>query len=226
MTTAIYRRVSSKAQTTASQRADLDAYRDNLKANGEEVLEFEDKFTGKQMKRPSWDKLWAAICAHKIKKIVVWRLDRLGRTCAGLSQLFVELQLRKIDLVSLKDGLDLATTAGRLMAHVLASCAQYELEVLMERQMAGIQETKQELARGTAVWKPRAKAGVPGTPRDKYGSGRKPGLTVPKATCELVRRLKSEGKTITEIATVTKLSRPTIYRVLREARAICVSRNS
>ena len=137
MTTAIYRRVSSKDQTTASQSADLDAYRDNLKAKGEEVLEFEDKFTGKSMSRPDWDRLWAAMLARNVKRIVVWRLDRLGRSCVGLAKLFKELQDHKVGLISFRDGLDLTTAAGRLMAHVLASVAEYELEVENERQAAG-----------------------------------------------------------------------------------------
>jgi DNA invertase Pin-like site-specific DNA recombinase len=201
MATAIYRRVSSKQQTTASQGIDLDAYRDSLKAKGEDVVEFEDKFTGKTMKRPGWDKLWNEVSSGKVTKIVVWRLDRLGRTVSGLSQLFEELQHRKIGLVSIKDGLDLITPAGRLMAHVLASVAVYELEVKTERQMAGIAAAQQQIKDGK---------------REKYGSGRKAGLTVAVIVQEAVLRMKDEGKSITEIATVTKLSRPTVYRVLRE----------
>jgi DNA invertase Pin-like site-specific DNA recombinase len=203
MTTAIYRRVSTKDQTTASQSTDLDAYRAGLKAKGEPVLEFEDKFTGRTLKRPGWDKLWAAALSGKVKRIVVWRLDRLGRTCAGLSQLFVELQERKIGLVSLRDGLDLATAAGRLMAHVLASVAEYELEVKTERQAAGIAAARRAVREGK---------------RARYGSGRKPGLTVPPVVCRHIVTMKAEGKRISEIAAVTKLSRPTVYRVLREAK--------
>src|SRR5262249_48294286 len=162
MTTAIYRRVSTKDQTTASQRVDLDRYRNDIKAKGEEVTEYEDKATGKTMKRPAWDKLWEAVCARRIRRIVVWRIDPLGRTCVGLSKLFHELQEYKVNLVSLRDGLDLHTPAGRLMAHVLASVAQYELEVKNERQMAGIAAARQAVKEGK---------------RAKYGSGRKPGLT-------------------------------------------------
>jgi DNA invertase Pin-like site-specific DNA recombinase len=75
---------------------------------------------------------------------VVWRLDRLGRTVSGLARLFEELQARKVGLVSLRDGLDLHTAAGRLMAHVLASVAAYELEVKSERQRAGIEAARAE----------------------------------------------------------------------------------
>lgn len=64
----------------------------------------------------------------EVSTIVVWRLDRLGRTASGLTKLFDELRARKVNLVSLRDGLDLATPAGRLMANVFASVAQYEMK--------------------------------------------------------------------------------------------------
>jgi len=63
-----------------------------------------------------------------------------------LSRLFEELQQRKVGLVSLRDGLDLNTAAGRLMAHVLASVAAYELEVKTERQLAGIDAARGRMA--------------------------------------------------------------------------------
>ncbi len=70
------------------------------------------------MDRVGWNRLYAAIEAGDVSKVVVWRLDRLGRTAAGLTKLFEELHRRKIGLVSLKDGFDLQTAAGRLMANV------------------------------------------------------------------------------------------------------------
>jgi DNA invertase Pin-like site-specific DNA recombinase len=203
MATGIYRRVSSKDQTTASQGADLDAYRESLKSKGEEVKEFEDKFTGRVMSRPAWDRLWKAVEEEKINRIVVWRLDRLGRTCVGLSRLFQELRERKVTLVSLKDGLDLGTAAGRLMAHVLASVAEYELEVKTERQAAGIAAARQAVRDGK---------------RARYGSGRKPGLTIAPVVCKQVLKMKADGQGISDIARVTSLSRPTVRRVLREFR--------
>ncbi len=71
---------------------------------------------------------------------------RLLYCVSGLSRLFEELQQRKVGLVSLRDGLDLNTAAGRLMAHVLASVAAYELEVKTERQLAGIDAARGRMA--------------------------------------------------------------------------------
>ncbi len=149
---------------------------------------------------PSWlRRLLKAVWEGKISTIVVWRLDRLGRTAKGLTELFEELREHKVNLVSLKDGLDLATPAGRLMANVLASVAQYETEVRAERILAG-----QAVARERGV-----RFGRPA------GPGRRIKVT-PEQT-ETIRRLKAEGTKVAVIARAVGLSRPTVYSVLSRA---------
>jgi len=195
MNIAVYKRVSSKQQDTAAQAGDLDAYRKQMEGQGHTVTEHTDKFTGKTMRRPGWDKLYADVVAGRVDKIVVWRLDRLGRTVSGLSKLFEELIERKVPLVSLRDSLDLSTAAGRLMAHVLASVAVYETEVRQERQLAGIAAAKKN---------------------GKHWGGRKPGTRI-KLTPgkeEQARNMAEVGKPIAEIARVLGLTRQTIYRAL------------
>ena len=98
---------------------------------------YKDKFTGKSMDRPGMDKLLEALRAGQVERIVVWRLDRLGRTTRGLCQLFDELGERKVDLVSPEGRVRLASPAGRLHARILASVAEYETEVRAERVAAG-----------------------------------------------------------------------------------------
>src|SRR5690349_2909670 len=112
---AIYLRVSGRAQETKSQEPDLRRW-----AAGRDgpILWYRDKFTGKTMDRPGWSKLAKDIEAGKVRTLACWRLDRLGRTAKGLTALFDDLVTRKVNLVSLKDGLDLSTPAGRLMANV------------------------------------------------------------------------------------------------------------
>src|SRR5512135_1612902 len=127
---AVYARVSSRSQDTASQEPDLKRW---AKGQNSPVVWFRDKFTGKSMDRPGWNKLMKAVQEGKVSALVVWRLDRLGRTAQGLTTLFEDLRDRKVNLVSLRDGLDLSTPAGRLMANVLASVAQYETEIRAER---------------------------------------------------------------------------------------------
>jgi DNA invertase Pin-like site-specific DNA recombinase len=123
---AVYARVSSQNQNTKSQEPELKRW---AEAQDVRVIWYRDKFSGKTMARPGWAKLEADLRACKVSAVVCWRLDRLGRTAKGLTSLFQELQDRKIGLVSIREGLDLSTPAGRLMAHVLASVAQYETEV-------------------------------------------------------------------------------------------------
>lgn len=194
MTIAVYERVSKRSQDTASQKPDLQRWIDAY-SNGEAVKVYRDKFTGKTMERKGWKQLEADLEAGKISKIVCWRLDRLGRTASGLTKLFDYLTANKISLVSIKDGLDLATSAGRLMANVLASVAQYETEVRVERVLAG-----QAVARA----------------KGKTWGGSKKGrlVTVKPEQVQAVKRYAAEGMKIAKIARTVGISRPTVYRLL------------
>ncbi|MDP7305039.1 MAG: recombinase family protein, partial [Pirellulaceae bacterium] len=182
-----------KNQDTKSQEPDLERWSN---AQDESVKWYRDKASGKKMDRPGWNKLEDATRAGRVSQVVVWRLDRLGRTASGLTTLFDDLQQRKVNLVSLKDGLDLSTPAGRLMANVLASVAQYETEVRAERVRAG-----QAVARA----------------RGKRWGGSEPGKRkkVTRTQTKMIRRMKDDGETIVDIAKAVGLSRPTIYDVLR-----------
>ncbi|MGA7991409.1 MAG: recombinase family protein [Thermoanaerobaculia bacterium] len=195
--TAVYIRVSSKRQDTASQEPDVKRY---LAANGiEDAQVYRDKFTGKTMNRPGFQKLLAAVRAGEVRSIIIWRLDRLGRTASGLSSLFEEFVARRVNLVSLRDGLDLSTPAGRLMANVLGSVAAYETEVRAERVLAGLEAAREN---GVRL----------GRPENVH--------TAIKVTPEQVRqmrRLRNEGQGIAAIARAVGLSRPTVYRVLDAA---------
>ena len=192
--TAIYARVSSRSQDTQSQEPDLKRWAE-AQDKQQPVRWYRDKFTGKTMDRPGFNRLLADVEAGKVARVVVWRLDRLGRTAKGLTALFEDLLARGVDLVSLKDGLDLETPAGRLMANVLASVAAYETEVRAERIMAG-QAAAREAGRS---WGGSAK-------------GRR--LKVTSEQEAIIRRLKGEGVGVSAMARATGLSRPTIYRVL------------
>jgi DNA invertase Pin-like site-specific DNA recombinase len=193
--TAIYLRVSSKAQDTASQEPDMKRYA----AGQDEPCEwYRDQFTGKSMDRKGWNRLMADVHAGKVSKVVCWRLDRLGRTAKGLTALFDELMQRKVNLVSLRDGIDLHTPAGRLMANVLASVAQYETEVRAERVLAG-----------QAVARAKGKS---------WGGSRKGRrLSVTDEQVATIKRMAAEGEKVAAIARATGLTRPTVYSYLPSA---------
>jgi DNA invertase Pin-like site-specific DNA recombinase len=195
--TAIYLRVSTVGQDHASQLPDLERWAAN---HDGPIVWYRDKFTGRTMDRPGMGKLMLAIQAGQITRIVVWRLDRLGRTAKGLCELFDLLHERKIDLVSLRDGFSLESPAGRLHARILASVAEYETEVRAERVRAG-----QAVARA----------------RGKRWGGSQKGRYL-KVTADQVRAITDmahRNEPIARIARITGLSRPTIYRVLENGRA-------
>ena len=139
--TAIYVRVSTAQQSTWSQKADLKRWVNAQEPDGQ-IKWYQDKATGKNMDRPGWQKLQTAIDAGQVDRLVVWRLDRLGRTASGLCKRFDDLQAKKVRLVSLTDSIDLGTASGRLMANVLASVAAYETEMRGDRVRAGQQAAR------------------------------------------------------------------------------------
>ena len=191
---AIYVRVSGKRQDTRSQLPDLKRWTEAF-AGGQSVTWYEDKATGRTMDRPGWKKLEAALLAGRVSKIVVWRLDRLGRTAAGLTALFEDLQRRRVGFESLRDKVDLETAAGRLMANVLASVAAYENEVRSERIRAG-----QAAAQAQGKRWGGSKSGIP----KKVTSDHR----------RAIQQLRAEGTPVSRIARTVGLSRPTVYAVL------------
>jgi len=196
--TAIYTRVSTAQQTTKSQKPDLKRWVDaqDSDATGK-VQWFHDSATGKNMDRPGWLKLQAAIDAGQVSRLVVWRLDRLGRTASGLCALFEDLQVKKVRLVSLRDSIDLGTPSGRLMANMLASVAAFETEIRGERVRAGQQAA---MAAG------------------KRWGGSKKGrrIKVTQDQVNAIVKMKAEGVRIATIARTVSLGRVTIYRVLAQ----------
>jgi len=193
---AIYLRVSSRKQDTRSQEPDLKRWGE-ANQNGMPIRWYRDRASGKSMDRPGWNRLEAEIDAGRVHSLVCWRLDRLGRTAAGLTALFEKLSNKKVNLVSLKDGLDLSTPAGRLLAHVLASVAMFENEVRTERILAG-----QAVARA----------------RGKVWGGSKAGrrLKVTAEQVETIHSMNQQGAKVAAMARATGLSRPTVYRLLSE----------
>ena len=190
---AIYIRVSTKGQNTASQRVDIDRWLSS-QPEGIESAEWQDDFTGTSMKRPAWKDLEGRIEAGEIDTLVIWRLDRLGRTASGLVKLFDLLQEQRVNLISLKDGVDLSTPTGRLIAHVMASIAEYETEIRGERVSAGIAAAK---ASGK-TWGGRVK-GVRYKVTDKQ--------------IDEIKDLREKGLSYSKIAACVKLSRSSVATV-------------
>jgi DNA invertase Pin-like site-specific DNA recombinase len=106
------------------------------KANCKRV--FTDKISGSRSERPGLDEALSHLRPEDT--LVVWKFDRLGRTVKGLVDLVADLETSKIKInfQSLTDGIDTTTSAGRFFFHVMASLAQMERELTLERTKAGL----------------------------------------------------------------------------------------
>ena len=137
MRVALYARVSSCDQNTENQLLELLRY---VEARGWTAIEYVDQgVSGARDRRPELDRLVADVRLHRVQSVVWWRLDRLGRNLRHLVLLLDEWQSRGVTFVTMSEGIDTSTPAGRLVAGVLGSIAEFERERVRERVMAGLQ---------------------------------------------------------------------------------------
>ncbi len=166
----------------------LDLQRDALTAAGCEKL-FSDKASGTKAARPGLSE--ALAFARPGDVLVVWRLDRLGRSLAELVQLVGELEAAAVGLESLKEQINTTSAAGRLVFHVFAAMAEFERNLIRERTHAGLDAAK---ARGR--------------------TGGRPG--VPPETIAAIQALASDdSRSPAEICKALQISRSTLYKYRR-----------
>jgi len=178
-----YARVSTQDQNLALQ---LDA----LQGGGCTKI-FQDQMSGTRVNRPGL--LEAMSHLREGDTFVVWKLDRLGRGVKGLVDLVAELEKRNVHFQSLTDQIDTSTPAGRFFFHVMASLAQMERELIVERTRAGLEAARRQ---------------------GKVG-GRKRLMTESKLAS--ARQLLLNGITPGEVAKNLGVSLPTLYRWLPAA---------
>jgi DNA invertase Pin-like site-specific DNA recombinase len=155
MRSAIYARVSTLDQEPENQLQELRRY---VAARGWTAVEYVDRgVSGAKDRRPALDQLLADARRRRFDVLVCWRLDRLGRNLKHLVTLLEELQALGIAFVSLNEGIDATTPAGKLQMHILAAIAEFERSRIAERVKAGLQRAKAE---GTRLGRPR-KARLP-----------------------------------------------------------------
>jgi DNA invertase Pin-like site-specific DNA recombinase len=151
MKVAIYLRVSTSKQSTDLQRRDLLEY---VERRGWTLTEtYEDSgISGATRSRPALDKLLAAAHRHEFNAVLVWKLDRLGRSVSHLSQTLDLLKDLGVQFISFSDGIDTSTAAGKLVFNILASVAEMERELIKERVSAGVRNA---VASGKRMGRPR-----------------------------------------------------------------------
>ncbi len=152
---------------------------------------FEDKVSGTKAIRPG---LQAALEFIKPgDTLVVWRLDRLGRSLKHLIETVSQLEERGIDLRSLHEALDTKTAGGRLIFQIFGALAEFEHNLICERTLAGLSAAR---ARGRKGGRPKA-------------------LDTTKT--ELLYKLRDEKKhTVKEICLILEISKPTFYTYLKQ----------
>lgn len=129
-----YARVSTDDQNLQLQR-------DALIAAGVDPRDiYEEKISGKSLKRPQFQLMWKDL--RKGDALVIWKLDRLSRDAGQLWRLVEQIHERGCDLIVIAPPIDARTSSGRLVFGVLASVAQFERELGVERTKAGLAAAK------------------------------------------------------------------------------------
>ena len=136
----LYARVSTHDQQTLSLQ--IRAMREYAAKRGWEIAVQIKEVGSGAAERELREKLMAAARRREIDAVVVWRLDRWGRSLADLVTTLEELAKLSVGFVSLTEALDLTTPTGRAMAGLLSVFAQFENEILRERIRAGIAEAR------------------------------------------------------------------------------------
>jgi putative DNA-invertase from lambdoid prophage Rac len=140
---AIYARVSTLDQQPENQLLELRRY---AEARGWRVVaeHVDHGVSGAKERRPALDALKADAKRRGIDAVLCWRLDRLGRNLRHLILLLDELQALGVAFVSLAEGIDATTPAGKLQLHILGAIAEFERERIRERVLAGLDRAKRQ----------------------------------------------------------------------------------
>lgn len=188
---AAYTRVSTGGQDTAMQLADI---RRLAELRGWEIVAtVEEKASGAKM-RPARQRLIAEARTGAYDAIVVWKLDRWGRSTIDVLTTVTELDAAGVAFVSVQDSVDLTTAQGRLMVQLLAAFAEFERAQIKERVLAGLKHAKRYGTRSGM------KIGRPATAADRR----------PR-----IEALVAQGVSLPEIAKRLEMPYSSVHRIAR-----------
>jgi putative DNA-invertase from lambdoid prophage Rac len=187
---ALYARVSTADQQTIPLQ--IGAMQDYTQRRGWKVVAEVQDINGGAKLRPKREELLKLARQRKLDVIIVWRLDRWGRSLHDVLQSLQELHELGVDFVSVTEGLDFTTSTGRAMAGMLAIFAQFEREILRERVLAGLAHAR---SKGKVLGPPR-------TARNK---------------ADQIQQLLADGFSKTQIARKLKIGRASVYRALERS---------
>ena len=139
---AVYARVSTYDQEVENQLGELRRFVD---ARGWEAREYVDEgISGAVEQRPALDELVRDAKRRRFDVLVCWRLDRLGRSLKHLITLLDDLQALGVAFVSLAEGIDATTPAGKLQMHILGAISEFERARIAERVQAGLARARKQ----------------------------------------------------------------------------------
>ena len=192
MKVAIYARVSTK-NGNQNPELQLTELRDYARARGWQVIgEFVDVgVSGAKESRPQLDALMKLAKARKIDGIIVWKLDRFGRSLKHLVTALDELEALGVAFISLRDSIDLSTPQGKLMFAVIGAMAEFERGLIRERVMAGLAVA-------------RSKGRIGGRPKVRRDRDR---------DAAKIRQMRGDGESYQQIADQLGRSRADVARV-------------
>lgn len=185
---AIYARVSTAMQNCEMQVRQLQEFAER---RGWESVIFEEIGSGVDAQRPVLKKLVEDVRRLRFGAVLVWRLDRLGRSLKELIELVELFGVLGVQFVSLEDGIDTSTSTGKLVFHIIGAVAEFEREFIRERVRAGLAHAKE---RGTRL-------------------GRPP-VAVDK---DEILRLREQGLSLRQIGEELGISKSKVGMVLKEA---------
>jgi len=190
-TVAIYARVSTREQSADMQLADLRRF---AQARGWKVAgEFVDSgVSGATTSRPEFDRMTAALRRREADALLCWRFDRVGRSTMHLLAVLEELRSLGVGFVSVTEGIDTTTPAGKMVFTFLAAIAEFERGLIRERVSAGVASARE---RGVRFGRPRV------------------GFDAARAVA-----MRQSGSSIREIARAVKTSPATVCRALGSLR--------
>lgn len=150
MKAVIYARVSTQDQSTDMQKTELMAF---AQARGYDILDvYEDTKTGTNTNRPALKKLRQDAFHRKFDVVLVYKFDRVARSLKDILNLFTEFEEYGVKVISVKDNIDMTTSAGKLMFSMVAAFAEFEASIIRERVISGLKNAK---ARGQQLGRPR-----------------------------------------------------------------------
>jgi len=189
MRAAIYARVSKSGHVQDPQ-VQTREIREYCERRGWQVAgEYVDAgVCGAKDSRPELNRLMADAHRRRFDAVVVWKLDRFGRSVRHLVNALAEFESLNIAFVSLSDNLDLSTASGRLMFNIIGAMAEFERELIRERVRAGLKNAK---AKGARIGRPRA-----------------------NVDASQIARLRAQGRSIREIADELGYSRSLVHKTL------------